>query len=396
MNIAVFIKSTTYTSSYGGMETQNKILCEGLVSKGHKVVVYTPKTGDLGEELEEKGVLYRFVDCKTGSFSSIRVKPSESWMVRSYNLFVKDNLNIKYDIVVGQSSAALGVILHKHEIGIPIISVSHGTKMGELATKFSSDTSVKGFFVALTAVPHALKNFFTVQRQFVHGSDAIVAVSSSVKTALIDETYVEDKKVFVINNGMQIIEKKTKKTQRASSDPLRMIYVGQVIKSKGIEELVSTVVSCKQGDFTLDIIGSGSSVEKIKTVAKEMRSINLLGKVPYEKVLEMYDPERYDVFVFPTKRVEGFPMVLVEAMFGSLPIVAYNLGGVSDAVVDGITGYLIKPGNRADFMLKLYDLKNNPGVAEKMGFEARNRAEQRFLASEMVASYEKVFKEVVR
>ena len=47
MQIAVFIKRTTLHPTFGGLETQNKLLCEGLVSRGHTVTIFSPKLGAL-------------------------------------------------------------------------------------------------------------------------------------------------------------------------------------------------------------------------------------------------------------------------------------------------------------------------------------------------------------
>ena len=108
----------------------------------------------------------------------------------------------------------------------------------------------------------------------------------------------------------------------------------------------------------------------------------------------MYNPARFDAFVFPTARVEGFPMVLVEAMFGRLPVVAFNLGGVSDAVTDGETGFLLEPGKFGDFKNKLVELKNDPESARKMGVNAVNKAMERFTLDKMLDSYEEIFMEL--
>ncbi|EKD95835.1 MAG: hypothetical protein ACD_24C00312G0002, partial [uncultured bacterium] len=148
-------------------------------------------------------------------------------------------------------------------------------------------------------------------------------------------------------------------------------------------------------DFTLDIVGSGDLQEELGVISgKSGGRITLRGKLDYAEVLRMYNPARFDAFVFPTSRLEGFPMVLVEAMFGQLPIVAFNLGGVSDAVTDGETGYLVNPGKFPVFKSKLNELKNSPELARKMGVNAVNQAMGRFTLDKMLDSYEGIFKEL--
>ncbi|KKS20166.1 MAG: Glycosyl transferase group 1 [candidate division WWE3 bacterium GW2011_GWE1_41_72] len=387
MKIAVFIKSTTFSGSYGGLETQNKLLCEGLALRGHKVTVFTPRIIKEKELAIENGVKYIFVECKKAHYSSVTVSKKDSWVEKSYEVFRELQPEEKFELIVGQSSGAVGVIRNKEEFGLPIISISHGTKIGELQTKFKSDPSIKGLLKAVLDLPHVLKNFFTVQREFVHGSSVIVAVSNFVKRALIDETFVEDAKVRVINNGIKPLQVETVESDRGAVGKFRLLYVGQLIRSKGIGKLAEIIVREDMKDFTLDIVGSGDLQEELGVISgKSGGRITLRGKLDYAEVLRMYNPARFDAFVFPTSRLEGFPMVLVEAMFGQLPIVAFNLGGVSDAVTDGETGYLVNPGKFFVFRSKLNELKDNPDLARRMGVNAVNEAMGRFTLDKMLDS----------
>ena len=395
MKIAVFIKSTTFSGSYGGLETQNKLLCEGLVSRGHKVTVFTPRFAKEKEQAVENGVKYIFVDCKTAHYSSVTVSKKDSWLEKSYEVFRELQKTEEFELILGQSSGAVGVIRHKEEFGLPIVSISHGTKIGELQTKFKSDSSIKGLLRAALDLPHVLKNFFTVQREFVHGSDVVVAVSNSVKKALIDETFVEDAKVRVINNGIKPLKVETVDGERGAVGKFRLLYVGQLIRSKGIGKLAEIVAGEDMKDFTLDIVGAGDLQEELGAISgKSEGRITLRGKLDYAEVLRMYNPARFDAFVFPTSRLEGFPMVLVEAMFGQLPVVAFDLGGVSDAVTDGETGYLVTPGKFFVFKSKLNGLKSDPELARKLGVNALNKATERFTLDKMLDSYEGIFKEL--
>lgn len=395
MKIAVFIKSTTFSGSYGGLETQNKLLCEGLVSRGHKVTVFTPRIIKEKEQVLENGVRYVFVECKIAHYSSVTVSKKDSWVEKSYEVFRNMQEEEKFELILGQSSGAVGVIRNKEEFGLPIISISHGTKIGELQTAFKSDQSVKGLLKSFLAIPHVLKNFFTVQREFVHGSSVVVAVSNSVKKALVEETFVEESKIRVINNGIKPLKIEPVEYDRSIAGKFRLLYVGQLIRSKGIGKLAEIIAGEDMKDFTLDIVGAGDLQEELGVISgKSGGRITLRGKLDYTEVLRMYSPARFDAFVFPTSRIEGFPMVLVEAMFGQLPIVAFNLGGVSDAVTDGETGYLVNPGKFFVFKSKLNEFKSNPETARKMGANALNKAMERFTLDKMLDSYEEVFKEI--
>jgi glycosyltransferase involved in cell wall biosynthesis len=398
MKIAFFIKSTTFNNSYGGLETQNKILVEGLAGRGHKVIVFTPKGEQSVESIEENGVSYKFVECKTNAYSTLTVPEKDSWIKRSLEVFREEHEREKFELIIGQSSGAVGVIRHREEFGCPIVSISHGTKIGEFQTKFSNDTSLKGLIKSFLETPHVIKNFFTTQREFVHGSDIVVAVSHFVKKSLMDETFVEEEKVRVINNSIKPLPLDgSLEEMEAPRGKIRLLYVGQLIKSKGIEKLAESLLGEDMKEFTLDVVGSGELLGDLKEKAERSAGrITVHGKLPYSEVLKMYDRARFDVLVFPTKRIEGFPMVLVEAMFGGLSVVAFNIGGVSDAVFNNETGYLIPSGRSDLFKFALLNMSNNREEILRMGINARNTATERFSLDKMLDSYEKVFKEVMR
>jgi glycosyltransferase involved in cell wall biosynthesis len=89
-------------------------------------------------------------------------------------------------------------------------------------------------------------------------------------------------------------------------------------------------------------------------------------------------------------------MVLVEAMFAGIPVVAFDLGGVSDAVIDGVTGYLVKKGDNKYFKEKLVELIDNHHLRLEFGKNAEEKAKKEFTIDKMIDNYEKVFLEITK
>ena len=110
--------------------------------------------------------------------------------------------------------------------------------------------------------------------------------------------------------------------------------------------------------FILNVVGEGEKayVEKIK---KEVFRKNLQNniifhdKVPDDKLNKLY--ESNGIFVF-TSLVEGFGLVLLEAMSKGLPVIAYNVNGVKDVIINNLNGYLVKPFDYQDFVNKIISL----------------------------------------
>ena len=89
-------------------------------------------------------------------------------------------------------------------------------------------------------------------------------------------------------------------------------------------------------------------------------------------------------------------MVLAEAMFSRLPIVASDIGGVSDAVVDGKTGYIVKPGDVAQLQSRAFKLLSDVSLRNQFGDNAYKKASSEFSLDAMLDKYESVFRKVLR
>lgn len=388
MRIAVFIKSTTFHKGYGGLETQNKVLCEGLAGRGHEIVVFSPTRELESGVKEENRVKYIFIPCVYRMlFASVDGK---NWFNKSYMEFIKHHKEKPFDVVISQSSAGLGIISRKNEIGIRVIGISHGTIGGEMKTLINSAKGVGDILKSTKSLVFGTTNYFGRQRQYIHGCNKIVAVSSAVKESIINETFAPDEKITVIHNGIdgsKILQKDWNEVN--SGEPFKVLYTGRIEESKGLSELLS---ACREIDgIFVNIVGDGPYLDELKLQSRHYKMSQKMlfyGKLPYDKVSEMYSCN--DVFVLPTKRVEGFPMTLVEACFAGLPIIATDIGGNRDAVDNDSNGFLLDKPEVNLLKNKIMELAQNRVLARKMGLNGRIKAENEFTLNKMIDSYEKI------
>ncbi len=84
-----------------------------------------------------------------------------------------------------------------------------------------------------------------------------------------------------------------------------------------------------------------------------------------------------DVFVLPSE-ADTFGIVAVEASAAGVPAIVTDVGGVASVVADGVTGFVIQPGDVATLVERLLTLIENPALRRRMGIAARQRAETRF------------------
>ncbi|MFZ2664604.1 MAG: glycosyltransferase family 4 protein [Patescibacteria group bacterium] len=405
MKIAVFIKSTTLHKGHGGLETQNKAVCEELVKRGHLVTIFSPKRELEYSEKEENGVKYVFIDANYYRylFSSFG---SNSWYKKSLEVFTKYHESEKFDLVLSQSSSAESIIENKNSLNVKVISISHGTAASEFNTFVKNMSGLKDIVWLVRNTQYFLRQYFGRQRRFINHSNKVIAVSNYVKKALIEETFVPEEKVVVIHNGVDSKDysdlQEAKEVSKAGSsldtygeDRIKLYFLGRIEKSKGIFTILDIVKNLELG-FVLHIVGDGPDLNEAKDKSKALGLSNNVifhGKSLHREFIKLYRP---DIFVFPTKRIEGFPMVLVESMFASLPVVAFDMGGVSDAVEDERTGYLIRNGSTKEFKEKLIKIMSDCSLRLTFGKNAKEKAEKEFRLDKMIDAYESLFKEVLK
>lgn len=396
MRLAVFIKSTTFHKGYGGMETLNKTLCEGLVQRGYEITVFSPQKEQTILTTKENGVNYVFVPSVFRTLYPKFLK--NNWYSKSVEVFKQHHAKTPFDLVLSQSSAGLGIITHKAHLKIKVVSIAHGSILSEISTRYHNIYSLKSFLRLLPDTLFALYNFFSRQRVYIHGSDLVVTVSEYVKKALIEETYAPGTKFEVIHNGVskdKFLGLAHENVSGQKPTTVKLLFLSQLIKEKGAMLLPELISGAAFDNVTVEVIGGGPVERELKAkIAKFGLEKKLLvhGKLPYTDALKYYS--KSDIFLFPTKRIEGFPMVLVEAMLAGLPIVGFDLGGVSDAITDS-TGFLVPAGKIAAFREKLELLVADADLRKKLGENAKIKAETYFTAEVMLDTYEKVIKRFI-
>ncbi len=392
MHIAVFIKKTTLHKNYGGLETMNKTLCEGLAKLGHKIDVFSPAYELPFENKSEIAVNYYFIKSDYQYFLSHKNK--DSWYNKSSNFFKKLHADAPYDLVISQSSAGIGIINRKKELNVKVVSVAHGSTLGELRTSFNNISTSLDILKFALKLQYAIRQIFGRQRQFILGSDKVVAVSNAVKNQLLFETNAPVSTFSVIHNGIMPFENISSNEKRSD-----FVYIGQLIKDKGLDLFIEMQDDARFSGKILDIIGDGPYSSLITTFNENKKpglQINLLGKLEYPEILKYLGQNSKQIFLFPTRRIEGFPMVLVEAMFAGMPIVTFDLGGVSDAVKNEFNGYLVKQGNTEEFKSTAMNLLNNNEKLVKYGQNGRKYALEHFTVDIMLNKYINLFDEVLK
>jgi glycosyltransferase involved in cell wall biosynthesis len=103
---------------------------------------------------------------------------------------------------------------------------------------------------------------------------------------------------------------------------------------------------------------------------------------------------RCDLFVLPSL-YEGFPLSILEAMAAGKPVVATAVGGTPEAVIDGVTGYLVPSGDVPALATAIRKVLTDPVLAYKMGLSGRERVQNVFSLDMMVQSYAQLYQDLL-
>jgi glycosyltransferase involved in cell wall biosynthesis len=161
----------------------------------------------------------------------------------------------------------------------------------------------------------------------------------------------------------------------------RLLCIGRLIPIKGHVVLLRAFKQAlaTRPDLELRIAGSGVLEAGLKAFARELglgESVRFLGQVtPVQNEIEQA------AAVLVPSLGEGFGMVALEAMERARPVIASDIGGLSDIVRDGSTGILVRPASVDDLAAALLDVVGDPERAAAMGLAGRQRMFQRFSES---------------
>jgi phosphatidylinositol alpha-1,6-mannosyltransferase len=155
-----------------------------------------------------------------------------------------------------------------------------------------------------------------------------------------------------------------------------LLTVGRLVERKGVDQVIRALPSLVETvpDLLYLVVGSGPMLDSWKSLAGELnvdRFVRFTGPVPHEELPLFY--RAADIFVMVSRylenkgSVEGLGLVYLEASASGIPVIAGRSGGVSDAVEDGVSGYLVDPASPLELTDALRRVLGNPSLARSLG-----------------------------
>ena len=238
----------------------------------------------------------------------------------------------------------------------PIIVHMHGSERGSIYRKalYLFIAKLFGKKAAFHSHGAEFKHFYDVNsavyrflvRYILERCDAIFVLSKYWQDYMYD--IAEPKMVEIINNfPTRAYEGDFDKRDVSSKESLVFLYLGYVGERKGIYDLVDAVellIQRNVRNFTIKVAGNGE-VEQLKELIRKRgldSQFDVLGWISGDQKATLMSDS--DVLVLPSYN-EGLPIAILEAFSTGLPVISTPVGGIPDAITNGINGILVTPGS---------------------------------------------------
>lgn len=247
---------------------------------------------------------------------------------------------------------------------VPLVSTIHATEAGRHSGWVSGTVSRQ---------VHALESWL------VHESDSLITCSKSMRdeiTALFGPALVE---TTVIPNGIDT-DGWPFAMRRRHDGPAELLYFGRLEYEKGVHDAIAALPRIRRTHpgTTLTIAGDGTQLDFLTEQARKhkvLRAVNFVGRVDHWQLLTLL--HRCDAAVLPS-HYEPFGIVALEAAAAGTPLVTSNVGGLGEAVIDGLTGRSHPPRDIAALAAAARTVLDDPVAAQRRALAARERLTSEF------------------
>jgi glycosyltransferase involved in cell wall biosynthesis len=206
--------------------------------------------------------------------------------------------------------------------------------------------------------------------------------------------------IFLVRAGVDLKRFRYIERRLPATGPVRALCVASLLPHKGHRVVLQALAEADPDikRINLDVVGDGPERSDLEAQIRELgleKRVRLHGSLPEDEVAAMFD--HADLFVLPSViaangRMEGVPVVLMEALACGVPAVATRLSGVPELVEDKVTGTLAEQGDVASMGAALKRVLNDPDRAAAMARAGRQRVVEEY---DVVASAEMLAQQFV-
>lgn len=358
----------------GGISSYISTLKNGLESKGNNVSVLS--YNDIKQEIGRQLTLINLI---------------ESYRVLFANLIRKYVSENKVDIIVANDVISL-LAAKQANLNLPCLLTVHGYLADEyIASKSVFKNSLEEKY--LRAVEEIAYNI----------SDNIVTVDKRLKK-YIENVIKNDsisKKICVINNFVDINKFKINNKEK-NGESIKILCPRRLTPKNGVIYAVKAINKIIIEGYKVKFIIAGNG-EEIISIEKYINEENiedyveLLGSVDNNNMPDLFN--KCDIIIIPSINVsnveEATSIGAIEAMACGKPVIASNIGGLREIIVDGYNGFLVPEKDPEAIAEKIKYIISNPELSKVIGQNARKTVEEKFSTEVAIKKYYNIYKETI-
>jgi glycosyltransferase involved in cell wall biosynthesis len=357
----------TRGDSLGGAHTHVLDLATAFLARGHKVTVLLGGQGEVTRELETRGIPFRSLRHLAKPIHPVKD------LLATFELW-KALVEISPDLVAAHTAKAGLVARCAAALArIPVVFTPHGWAISDRISARQG------------------RIFRTIERLAGRLSARLINVCEYERTLAREFRIAEDAKLVVVHNGIPDIPSEF--LAHPECQPARLITVARFESPKDYSTLLLALSMLKDHQWTIDLVGDGPLQPEIRRMAQAMGLEHRLRFLGARNDVPGLLAQAH-VFVLST-RSEALPYSVLEAMRAGLPVVASNVGGISEAVADGQTGLVVPPNDATALARHLGRLIASPELRAQMGGAARTRVLELFTLDKMLEQTFDIYSDVV-
>lgn len=357
----------TRSDVMGGASVHLIDLAVGAQKAGHDVEIFVGGKGILLNKFKNAGLKY-----KSLKYMQREINPCKDFLgfLELRKIFKKN----KPDLVHLHSSKAgiLGRIAAK-SLGIPTVFTAHGWA-------FTEGVSYK-----------RRKVYLVVERFMAKVSNKIITVSEFDRQLALYSKVGNEDLISTVHNGMPNLPKIHR--SYSSEIVVKLIMVARFDEQKDYMSLIQAVNHLDKLNYHLELVGDGPLMAEAKVYVEDLDLTDFISfSGACNDVAQRLAIS--DVFLL-ISNWEGLPLTILEAMRAGLPVIASNVGGVSEAVVDADTGFLVPRGDSYLLAEAINKLLNNEELRLRFGNAGRKKFDKEFSFQSMLTKTLDIYAELI-
>lgn len=339
----LFVADAMFQEKPGGSRRVSMELAKRLSLKGHKVTFLVPKiSAELKERESSQGIqIIRYF------FSSNRLFSVVSKIMNCHLAFRHLLKEEKFNLIcIHFAYSALGILLFPKTKDLPVVRIFYGPWADEHREEMKNRSLTSGHmkkFLLRMRQWLVYKVMYSIEKFCLDRSNEIAVLSEFSKNLLINNYNVPGGKIKVIPGGVDtqrfaLVGDKKETIKRQLSlpkDKIILLTIRRFTPRMGLENLIKAMnyVVKKRKDVLLVIGGTGFLKERLEYLVDRhalQENIQFRGFIP-EKQLPLYY-QAADVFILPTIALEGFGLIILEALACGMPVLGTPVGAIPEVL----------------------------------------------------------------